>query len=218
MSDGNIIKTINSVERDYKNKHKYIVKFDSEEDIFLNEEIVFLNNIKPGSKFSLFELEKIIDDDDYILCKNYAFNLTGRFSKTKKQLEDKLISRGHNAKNIKKVLDLLQEYSLVNDEIYAKNYIISKLSKEGKEKISFELSLKGIPKDIIENKFMELKEEDEEIFHNSLMSAAKKKYTELVLRENDNRKIKEKLYSYLARKGFKWDEIKSCVNNILNGE
>jgi len=160
-------------------------------------------------------MNNINNDDDYTLCKNYAFSLTVRFSKTKKQLEDKLISRGHNAENIKKVLDLLQEYDLINDEIYAKNYIISKLSKEGKEKISFELSLKGIPKDIIESKFMELKEENEEIFLNSLMKAAEKKYKELVLRESDSRKIREKLYSYLVRKGFKWDEIKSCINNIL---
>lgn len=218
MIDGNLIKVINSVEKDSKNKRSYRVEFDSGEAIFLNEEILVLKNIKPGRKFSLIELEEIIDNDDYIVCKNYAFNLVARFSKTKKQLEDKLISRGHNTKNINKVLDLLQEYNLINDEVYAKNYILSKLPKEGKSKISFELSLRGVSKDIIESKFLELKEEDEEIFSDSLKKAAQKKYRELVQRESDIRKIKEKLYSYLARKGFNWDEIKSCVNNILNEE
>ncbi len=214
MNEDDIIKIVCSVEKE--NKDKYEVKFESLEIIFLNEETIYLNNIKPGLNISLKDLENIINDDDYIVCKNYAFNLVSRFSKTRKELEDKLISKGHNALNIKKVIDLLKGYNLINDESYAKNYIMSKLQKEGKEKISYELSVKGVSKDVIESSFEKINDENESVFTNSLMKIGKKKYLELISKEDDVYKVKEKLYSYLARKGFKWDEIKACVNSILD--
>ncbi len=210
------IKKIKIVEK-YNNK-QYLVEFESNEKIFLDYETIFLNNIRPGNELSLSDIENILKDDDYIRCKRYAFNLVSKFSKTKKEIQDKLASKGYDSFNIKKVIDLLIEYDLINDNKYAASYIKSKLLKESKNKISYELSLKGISKDIIESIFYDLQTEDETILEDSLMKIAEKKYKELLSKERDDFKIREKLYSFLLRKGFKWDEIKSCLDLLLKEE
>ena len=201
---------------DKLNKNKYRVGFDSREAIFLSEETIYSNNITKDTSFTIEEIEKIIECDDYIVCKNYAFNLMGRFSKTKKELLERLVSKGHSDLNIKKVIDLLESYGLIDDKSFARNYVMSKLHKESKEKIIFELSFKGIDKEIITEVLNELVEENEDVFSDSLMKIAQKKYSELKLKEDDTKTLKEKLYSYLTRKGFKWDEIKCCVNKIMD--
>ncbi|WP_051904521.1 regulatory protein RecX [Hippea jasoniae] len=122
---------------------------------------------------------------------NYALRLLDRRDYTKKQLEDKLNSRGVSKRDIIEVVNYLKEKGYVDDERYARNYVYFRLKRGyGKKRIRFELLNKGIDEAIIDKALGLQDEKADEVFL--------KKYE--LLRGKKN--LKKKLFDYMQRRGF----------------
>lgn len=122
---------------------------------------------------------------------NYALRLLDRRDYTKKQLEDKLNSRGVAERDIIEVINYLKEKGYVDDERYARNYVYFRLKRGyGKKRIRFELLNKGIDEAIIDKALGLQDEQADEVFL--------KKYE--LLRGKKN--LKKKLFDYMQRRGF----------------
>ncbi|MBU3215969.1 recombination regulator RecX [Clostridium estertheticum] len=70
----------------------------------------------------------------------------------------------------------------------------------------------GIPLSKGEN-YEDTAEED----YNKLYELASKRYNILIKSETDKRKIYKRLYDYLLRRGFRWEQIKKVLRNLING-
>ena len=122
---------------------------------------------------------------------NYSLRLLDRRDYTKKQLEDKLKSRGVAERDIIEVINYLKEKGYVDDERYARNYVYFRLKRGyGKKRIRFELLNKGIDEAIIDKALGLQDEQADEVFL--------KKYE--LLRGKKN--LKKKLFDYMQRRGF----------------
>ncbi len=122
---------------------------------------------------------------------NYSLRLLDRRDYTKKQLEDKLNSRGVAERDIIEVINYLKEKGYVDDERYARNYVYFRLKRGyGKKRIRFELLNKGIDEAIIDKALGLQDEQADEVFL--------KKYE--LLRGKKN--LKKKLFDYMQRRGF----------------
>lgn len=64
----------------------------------------------------------------------------------------------------------------------------------------------------------EATEKAEEKKLEELMTIATSRYEKLKKSESDSMKVKKKLYDFLMRKGYNYEEIKRAVNYIINGE
>ena len=53
--------------------------------------------------------------------------------------------------------------------------------------------------------------------YNNLYELASKRYNILVRSETEKIKIYKKLYDYLLRRGFRWEQIKKVLRNLING-
>ncbi|MBU3100171.1 MULTISPECIES: recombination regulator RecX [Clostridium] len=53
--------------------------------------------------------------------------------------------------------------------------------------------------------------------YNKLYELASKRYNILIKSETDKRKIYKRLYDYLLRRGFRWEQIKKVLRNLING-
>ena len=128
-----------------------------------------------------------------------ALNYISKAMKTKEQLKKYLSSKGYISSVIEKVILKLTEYKYLDDENYARLFVKEKSSINGKLKLQQELFNKGIEKEVIERVIKELPSQEKEI------SVLVKKYM-----KNKEATIKEiqKLYAYLMRKGFTYNEIK----------
>lgn len=157
-------------------------------------------------------MEEIIEEDNYIKCKGDSLRFLGKTYKTQKQIYDKLLGKGYDAKTINRVINFLEEYNFIDDDKYAQMYIKEKMVKEGVNKIKFALISKGIKEEIINKKIDEM---DSEFQEEAILKLAEKKYNQLMKTENDKRIIYKKLGDYLFRKGYSWDIIKGALNQTL---
>ena len=160
-------------------------------------------------------MRKLADEDNYIKCKNSALRVIERTYKSEKELRDKLALKGYEDHIIKRTIDFLREYNLLNDTNYAKMYVKDRARNQGKKKIRYTLIQKGIDENIIEEELEKLdKDEIREVVHEMTL----KKYKALSKRESDEYKLSQKLYRFLMGKGYDYDLIKDVVKSIVKSE
>ncbi len=149
----------------------------------------------------LLEIENIINIDK---CKNYAVSLVSRKMYTKKEITDKMIQKGFSSTAISEVISLLEEYAYIDDNVYAKLYVREYLKKYGSKKLSYNLKLKGIPDDIINDVLMDFDNKKE--LYNLIDKKAKGNL-------NDPKECARIVRQFLS-KGFEYEDIKSCLDSL----
>lgn len=139
----------------------------------------------------------------------------GQSSKTRKQLQDKLIAKEIPSDIIEETLDRLVELKYVDDENYAGIFVQNKQSfnKMGKSAIRQELRKKGIDQETIDNALEEISEEDERSRAKELVQ---KKLPST--RKLDRQKRVNRLVGMLSRKGYSPGIVFSIINECLEEE
>lgn len=120
------------------------------------------------------------------------------------QIKNKSLNIRNNgierAKLLKKLRDFLMrkgyDFELINETL---NKVTVDLDKDLK---------------VDENYFME----DENDSIDELRKIAEKRYEILVRSEKNTLKIKKKLHDFLLRRGYKYNEIKKVINELMNGD
>ncbi len=106
----------------------------------------------------------------------------------------------------KEILSKLREYKYIDDESFARNFVLSRLRNKprGKSVLISELISKGVSKDVAQRVC------DEEIKDElmTLKKAFEKKYRGKQFDINN-----QKMVGYLLRKGFNWDLIEQFKQN-----
>lgn len=208
MENSNIITGIESQKR---NKNRVNVYIDDEFAFSCSTEIVYLKKITKGASFNADELKYVIEEDDFIKCKEAALKTIERVYKCEKELTDKLIIKGYEPQTIQRVMDFLRKYNFLNDEKYAEMYINERLKYEGIQKIRYALIRKGILQEIIDEKIQNV---NSDASIDTALNLAQKKFNLLKRSEEDDRKVMKKLAEYLYRKGFSQENIKSILKKI----
>lgn len=185
-------------------------------DIFafgLDAEIIYTHSLRVGLEITPDFINEILKREDQIKANNYATNLISKYTKTEKELRNKMKEKGYEEDIINETVRLLVKYGYINDENYAKVYISDKhnFSKEGKNKIKLNLIRKGIDKDIIE-KYLEENIDNDLEYKNALEIAIKKHNS---IKNLDLNTKKRRLISLLQRKGFSFEIISKILKEIL---
>jgi len=113
------------------------------------------------------------------------------------------VRKGASVQLTQRVFDRLVEKGYIDDEKFANFWIENRNLRKGssKRKLSAELSAKGVDRAIIERLLLETERTDP----SELQKIIDKKRP----RYDDD----QKFMSYLARQGFRYDDIKSALNN-----
>lgn len=142
-------------------------------------------------------------------AKNYAYRLLSRSAKSKKEIIDKLKSKGYNSNIIDEVIKELESYGFIDDYKFAEQWIISRSKYYGKYRLRNELIKKGVSPDIIEELI-------EKYCPNSydLVLALAKKWLEK--HKNLDKKVaKRRLFNFIARRGVEIDKITEIISSIF---
>lgn len=128
-------------------------------------------------------------------------------SHSEKELCDKLKKAGAKEEDLPQLMGFLRDYGFVNDNEYAKRMArdLKNLKKYGKHRIVSELKFRGISSDDIDEALYEL-EDDEK---SALMPLVQKK-----LGNDFERKNIEKAIRYFAYRGYGYEDIKACIDEI----
>ncbi len=142
--------------------------------------------------------------DEFNRSLKYALNILNRKDYTEFEMTAKLRKRNINEDVIRNVIQYLKDKTLLSDERFVENFIYFKLnSGYGKKKIGYDLKNKGIKENLIYGKL-----EDADEFQ-SAKRIFEKRLQLLKNRENK----REKLYSFLTRRGYCYETINKLLNN-----
>ncbi len=203
---------ITKIEAQKKNTDRVNIYINNEFFMSVFTELIYTFNLKKGMKIDSENLKSLIDNDMYIKAKNKALNILSKADQSEKRIKEKL-SLEFEETTIEKVLNFLKNNKFIDDKLLAQKIVNTNinLNKYGKNKIKQNLYNKGLDYEDISNAISNINPNVE--FENA-MHLAKKRYERI--KNDDKRKIYQKISQHLAYKGFNYDTIKSVLNKILN--
>ena len=178
--------------------------------IALEDGTVFPLYKKELSKWDLKEDETLSEQDfneikESILLKRakkralYLLEKTGR---SESNLASKLKEGFYPEDIVESAVNYAKSFGYLDDENFARSLLESRMYKKSKREITATLKQKGIGQEVIKEVFEKYYDEDGE--KEAILYLMNKKKTNL---ETITPKELNKLYSYLARKGFTYDLI-----------
>lgn len=194
---------ITKIEIQKNNDDRVNIYLDNRFYCGMSLEIVMKQNLKVGSDIDTAKLDNLILDDEKYKATEKAVKYISNNLKTTKQIKDYLKKKNYSEITINYVLEKLKEYEYINDENYAKSFILTYSKKYGRLKLKSLLIQKGISELII----------------NSLLEEVKSDNLELVATKYlKNREINSNTYVKLSRflysRGYDFDEINSFINRL----
>jgi regulatory protein len=145
--------------------------------------------------------------------RNYALRLIKFRIRSEKELKDKLKARQYDSPIIEELIAYFKRLGYVNDKEFARRWINYRLSKPlALRAIEAELKQKGIGREIINELIGEKKSALNEF--DIVRELVKRRLEKLKGKKDKDDKIKQKLYYYLARRGFSSDIVSEVINQI----
>ncbi|MEA4972015.1 MAG: regulatory protein RecX [Candidatus Metalachnospira sp.] len=203
--------TVTSIEQQKKDKSRYSVYIDGEFAFGLIMEDIQYFKIKEGEQLPQEKYDYIMDTTVYIRAQDTAARYLGYKMRTKREVAEKLSESGYSENIAERVLQSLEKYDYINDDIYCIKYIKEtlELRPKGKFLIKQALKLKGIDEETIDRAIEEAEIDELEIAKSLLM----KKYEGFA--NMDNKEL-SKTYGFLQRKGFSYGIIKEAVRELAD--
>lgn len=189
---------ITAIEEYHKSKYK----------IFINDEFAFVlykgelrrYGIKKGIPMTEELYHELVDQVLTKRAKLRAMHLLEKNDRTEADVRRKLRDNLYPQAAIDAAVTYVMNYHYIDDERYAQNYIHYKSSTSSKNEIKQTLLRRGIRKDIVEEA-LSISEIDET---NLIMKLIQKRCKEPQMISYEE---KQKLFGYLYRKGFHFDQI-----------
>lgn len=203
---------ITKIEMQKRKKDRVNVYIDGEYSFSCSSELIFAYSLKTGQSVDIQKLNSLVMEDNYISAKNYALKLIEKNFKSENEVHKKLMLKDYGKPAVEKTMEFLKEYDFVNDVKYTEMYVNEKSKTQGKNKIKYELLKKGIAEEIIDNKVNSINWADSD----ELTDVMRKKYVILLKNERDPMKLYRKMYSFLIRKGYNYEEFKTELKHLIN--
>jgi regulatory protein len=178
---------------------------ESGEIVKLNQLAVFDHSLGAGKEFEDALWQKIKKESDFHFAWDSAIRMLSIRAHSEGDLIKKLRAKGFAKSAIDDVLKDCHRLELIDDAKFAEMYVSELRSGgAGMRLIKMKLRSKGISEELSKVELEEKSSVDDEIKAAKIALSKKEK---ALARESDPRKKREKLYRYLASKGFNFDVI-----------
>lgn len=200
---------ITDIKRQKRRVDRFNIYVDGKYGFALSELDVLKSKIEIGKELKEEEIKGLKSDDERAKVMNKALGYLARRSHAEKELKTKLLNKFPKGALVEKTIKRLQELGYIDDEKFAREWIEYRLTSKprGRIVIKRELLAKGVPVDTVEIMLDLVYNRDRE----------KKELTRLLdlkkLKCPDTRKGRNRLISYLLRRGFLWEDIKENLES-----
>ena len=154
-----------------------------------------------------------MDDKVKARAKNNAYALLRQRPRSVYEIRNRLKLKGYADPLIEDIVASLERTGDLNDEKFAKIWVESRMhtNPAGDVVLKYELKEKGISDSAIEAALNEKAGKYDE--YELALSMAKDRFERF--KKLDRRKATKRIYDYLLRRGFKYDNIRRVVENIV---
>ena len=181
--------------------------------VFLDEQFAFVLYKGELSRYHVTVGEDISSDiyqeiREAVLkrAKLRALHLLNDMGRTEMQLRQKLKQNEYTSDVIEETMKYVKSFGYVNDREYARSFILNRKNKKSRKELYMLLSQKGLSEEILEEIFEEVYDDNSsKDAIKSLME--KKKFNP----ETATYQEKQKIFAYLTRKGFSFEDIRQVI-------
>jgi regulatory protein len=199
-----------------KDKKNVIIHFDNNTHLIINYEVFLKSSLRKGMDLSSDRFSFLVEENEKHKIKSEAINYLAKRIHSEKELRIKLQRKRHNSDLINDIVNELKEKELLDDYKYSLIYSEEKIRLRlwGEKKIKSELMKKGINNEII-SKVIEEKFSGASNLENAV-ELASKKLKSLSYKNLEKRNLAEKVYSFLAARGYDYNTSREAVEKVLN--
>ena len=203
---------ITKIEPQKKDPSRVSVFIDGEFAFGLKYEDALFFRLREGNEILSQDYEKILNEIVLTSARDKALKYLGLRRRSRREIERYLKQKEFSDEVINKTVEALKQYNYINDLEFAKAFINDGLrfNKWGIKKIKYELALKGVGGEIIE----EAAEGSEYSPDEVLAGLIEKKLGRSGFTEQDE-KEKKKLFNYLLNRGFPYEEISAAYREYV---
>ncbi len=199
--------TITKIKRIGNTSRFHVLVDDEWAGIFLDE-ILARYQLKNGTSLDEEKYFEIKKENDEKVAFDMAVGYIERYVVSEKGLHDYLRKKSFNFEVISKTVEKLQEYGMIDDEKFAKNYFESVSAGKGKRAVAQKLKSKGVSNEIIDSLLEGIDEESE--FENAKVLAEK-----FVKNRQKDAKIKLKCLAHLIYKGYDYSVAQRATKEVF---
>lgn len=205
---------ITKIEAQKKRDDRVNIYVDEEFFMAIFAELVYTFNLKKGMIIEEENFKNILNEEMYIKAKNKALNILAKADQSEKKIKQKL-SADFEDDIIDMVIEFLKKNKFVDDDLLAQKIVNTNvnLNRCGKNKIKQNLYNKGIDKESIDEAISDI---DNDVEFENALYLGQKRYERV--KNEDKRKIYQKISQHLSYKGFNYDIIKRVLNKLLNDD
>lgn len=194
-----------------KEKKLYIVYFDNDETLTVNEEVLVANRLIKGISIEKDKFLKLKDMQSYSLAYNKALNQLSYKMRTQKEMYDYLNDQEFDSNIINKVINKLIDTKYINDFKYSVHFVNTQkqVNKKGPNFIRNELVKKGVDKELINKALNSYSINEQRVNLISLIEKSIK-----LNKSKSINKLKESIMLNMRNKGYDYNMIIDYVNTI----
>lgn len=197
---------ISKVSPAVKTAGRYNIYVDGKYSFSLDELQLVQNGLHSGLEISEAQLEQLKSESDF--GKNYirAVDLISRRLRSEREIRDYAFRKQWTKSNTERVIERLKARGYLNDQRFAELFFSSRhqSGRYSLKRIRLDLVKKGISSDIIDD-----------LCRANGDSAALLKLIKKRINKYDD---ENKLIAYLARNGFRYDDIKAALDRYHQGD
>ena len=203
------------VKKDSKNVS---IHLDNDDVIFINYEVFIKSGLRKNDNISENQIDPLIKENQKFAVKQRAFRYLGRRLLSENELRIKLKLKRYDENIIDEVIEDLKGKNYLDDLEFANIFSSENIRNKfwGKNKVKAELMRRGINNEIIAKVLSEKFPEGNDL--QNAVELAEKKYKILSHRNLEQKKVKEKMISFLFSKGYDYEVIKEAVGQIVKYE
>lgn len=198
---------VTAVEQQKHDKEKYSIFIDGTFAFGLIMQDILYFKLKEGAEISETTYNFIMENLIYIKAQDTALHYIGYKMRTEQEVKKKLEDKQYAEEVTERVIEFLKKYHYVDDFNYAQKYIKQsiRLKPKGKLALKMELRQKGVQENII----VQVLEQAQLNELDCMIQLIEKKGGILALSDT---KKKQKIISFLQRRGYSYDKIKEAIN------
>ena len=187
-------------------KAKYKVYIDDEFAFVLYKGELSLYEIQEGNELSQDVIERIKEEVLKKRAKLRAMHILERADRTEAELYAKLKQDLYPEEVIACAMQYVKSFGYIGDADYARRFVESKQRTKSKREIQLLLQQKGIENEYIAQALENCYEEHDE--KDTIEKIVEKKH---FCAEEASEQEKKKMFDYLMRKGFRYEDIRQVI-------
>jgi regulatory protein len=208
------VNVITAIEAQKKRGNRRSIFVDGEFAAGAHEDVVLALGLSVGQTFDRDRLIELLKAETARKARESALRLLSYRDRSRAEIRRRLIGSDFPEDIVEEVVDQLSRTGLLDDRKFSRDWVNSRTVSRpmGRTRLAWELRSKGVDAPVVEEALEGLDEDSE---YELAYSVAARKAEKM---DREDPSFRNKLTSFLRRRGFGWDVIGKVFDALCPGE